>query len=117
MPTLEKAFSAPVLELFVSVKPCLSCAKQTTPWEEFGGWVWVPIGVGKRDSCYLTRAASAAMHLAWPSLSIRCCTLNGVNGPIGIADLQNQGWGSGSLSGTEETSLLVELLPPAAVLR
>lgn len=115
MPTLEKAFSAPLLELFVLVKPCLSCAKQTTQWEEFGGWVWVPIGVGKRDSCYLTPAASAAMHLAWPSLSVRCCTLNGVNGPIGIADLQNQGWGSGSLPGTEETSLLVELLPPAAV--
>lgn len=37
------------------------------------------------------------------------------NSPIRISELQNQSWGPGSLSGTVQTSLLVELLPPAAV--
>lgn len=116
-----RGFSSPVLGLLGFIKHCPSSAQQTAQQEKFGGWIWVPFSMGKRRlrlvsdlSCLAAAFGNmeeqCGVHSrgsARPAALSPCPVVPWLH-PDLSSNLQNQGWGSGSLPRAAQTLLCAQ---------
>lgn len=111
-----RGFSSPVLGLLGLIKHRPSPAQQTAQQEKFGGWIWVPISMGRRRSC-LVSGLSCLAAVFGNTEEQRGVRGRGSARPAALSsrpaarwphphlssNLQNRGWGCGSLPGAVQT--------------